>query len=61
MKFNPGLLEKYYNIQADGDSEVFLTEIAKRNNLVVKKGLPDIDRSARLVLKAWQKGLIKNK
>ena len=63
-KLHAPLTATAISLYENGEREVsvdVLTEIAKRNNFVVKKGLPDIDRSARLVLKDWQKGLIKKK
>ncbi len=59
MKQNPGLLESYYSLEKQEDPEVFLEELAKLKKLFKKKGLPDLDRTARQVLKDWQKGLIK--
>lgn len=58
MRQNPGKLEEFYGIEAEGDSEVLLEELGKRKNLKKKGGLVDIDRTAREVLKDWQKGKI---
>jgi len=59
MKENPGKLEKYYKIKAEGDSEILLDEIGKIYNFLLKGKLTDVDRAARFVLKAWQEGKIK--
>lgn len=60
MKEYPGLFESHYKIQADGDSEVLLEELGRKRNMLVKKGLVDMDRVARIVLKDWQSGKIRN-
>ncbi|MDP4039519.1 MAG: GTPase [Candidatus Pacearchaeota archaeon] len=59
MKQYPNLLEKYYEIPAEGDSELLLEELGKRWSFLKKKGLIDLDRTARKVLKEWQEGKIK--
>ena len=59
MKQNPGLLEKYYDINALGDVEVLLDELGKKKNLVKRGNIIDRDRVARLVLKEWQDGKIR--
>jgi len=61
MKENPGLLESHYFLEKQEDPEVFLEELARKKNLMKKKALPDIDRTARQVLKDWQNGLIRKK
>ena len=58
MKENPGLLESYYGISAYGDSDILLEEMGKRLRLLLKGGLVDIDRTARIVLRDWQSGKI---
>lgn len=59
MKDHPQLLEKYYEVDsADGDPEVLLENIGKRRGLLLKKGIVDTDRVARLILKDWQEGKI---
>ncbi len=60
MKEYPGLFEGHYKIQADGDSEVLLEELGRKRNMLVKKGIVDMDRVARIVLKDWQSGKIRN-
>ncbi len=56
---NPGLLEKYYKIEADGDAEILIEELGKRNHFLLKKNTIDTDRTARLILKDWQEGKIR--
>ncbi len=59
MKENPGLFEKFYDVDANGDSELLIEKIGRKKNLVKKKGEIDIDRVARIILRDWQEGKIK--
>jgi ribosome biogenesis GTPase A len=59
MKANPGLLEKFYGIDADGDSEKLIEELGKKYKFLAKGGKVDTDRAARMILKDWQFGKIK--
>ena len=56
---NPGLLERYYKIPANGDAEILIEELGKRNHFILKKSLTDTDRTARRILKDWQEGKIR--
>lgn len=55
----PNVFEKHYEIEANGDSEIILEELGKKRNFLLKGGLVDTDRTARLMLKDWQSGKIK--
>ncbi len=59
MAENPQLFEIYYRIDADGDSEIILEEIGRKNNYLKKGNEVNMDRAARHVLKDWQDGKIK--
>lgn len=59
MKDCPGVLEKFYKIDANGNSEVLLEEIGKQKNFYKQKAEINFDKSARQVLKDWQEGKIK--
>jgi hypothetical protein len=59
MKEFPGLLEKYYGINANGDSEILLEVLGGKKNFLLKKAEVDIDRTARIVLRDWQEGKIR--
>lgn len=59
MGEHPGLFESFYEIDADGDVEILLSELGKRRGFLIKGGLVDTDRTARLVLKDWQEGKIR--
>ncbi|MBS3089785.1 50S ribosome-binding GTPase [Candidatus Pacearchaeota archaeon] len=58
MQKNPGLLEKFYDTESEGDPEIFLEKLGRKRNILRKGGKIDIDRSARIVLKDWQEGKI---
>jgi len=51
-------IESFYGVDANGDSELLLEEVGKKNNLLKKGGVVDDDRAARLVLRDWQIGKI---
>ncbi len=59
MKQYPNVFEKFYGIEANGDSEVLINEIGKKRNFLKKMGLIDSDRTARAILKDWQEGKIR--
>ncbi len=58
MKLNPGKIEKYYDIQANGDVEILLDELGKKWKLLKKKAEIDTDKVARRVLRDWHEGKI---
>jgi len=53
------VLEKFYKIDAKGDSEVLLEELGKKRGFLKKGGEVNEDTTARLILKDWQSGKIK--
>jgi hypothetical protein len=55
----PGVLEKTYKINSNGDSEKLLEELGKRKGFLKKGGEVNEDTTARLILKDWQIGKIK--
>ena len=59
MKEHPGVFEKFYNINAEGDSEKLIEEFGRRNKFLLKGGKINIDRAARMILRDWQFGKIK--
>ena len=52
------VLEKYFNIIEEDDEE-FLEKIAIKFKKMSKGGIPNIESAARLILKAWKTGKIK--
>jgi len=59
MRMHPDKLEKFYKIEANGDTEILLEELGIRWNILKKKGQIDIDKVARRVLKDWHLGHLK--
>lgn len=55
----PQVLEKFYNVQANGDSEILIEELGRKKGFLKKGGLVDVDRTARQILRDWQVGEIK--
>jgi len=61
MKQHPNLFEKFYKIDAEGDSEKLIEELGRKKGIFQKKGEIDADRVARMILRDWQSGKIKAK
>lgn len=59
LKNNPGKFEKFYGIDAQGDSEILIDELGKRKRFFSKGGIVDSDRTARMIIKDWQDAKIK--
>jgi len=59
MKNNPDKLEKFYGIDAGGDSEWLINELGRRKKFILKGERVDKDRTARMIIKDWQDGKIK--
>ena len=55
----PGAFEEHYRIDSKGDSEILLETLGRQKHFLKQKGEVDTDKTARLVLKNWQEGLIK--
>ena len=55
----PLVLEKFYNIQANGDSEILIEELGRKKGFMKKGGLVDENRTAKFILRDWQTGEIK--
>lgn len=51
-------IESFYGVMSEGDSEIFLERLGKEKAFLKKGGVVDSDKTARLVLKDWQNGLI---
>jgi ribosome biogenesis GTPase A len=54
-----GILEKFYNINAKGDTEILIEKLGERKGFFKRKGEIDEDKVARFILKDWQEGKIK--
>lgn len=59
MKTFPGVIEKYYNIESNGDVEVLIEKLGRKKSILKKGSVIDEDKTARLILKEWQEGKIK--
>lgn len=59
MQTYPKVFDKHYNIDTGNDPEKLVEAIGRKNNLLSRGGIIDINRTARLILKDWQTGAIK--
>ncbi len=59
IKEHPDALEKQYKIDSKGDSEILIEKLGKRKGFMKRGGLVDEDKTARFILKDWQRGKIK--
>jgi ribosome biogenesis GTPase A len=59
MKQYSKQIENFYEIKANGDSEILIEELGKLKGFKKTKGVVDEDKTARLILKDWQTGKIK--
>jgi len=59
MQQHPGVFEKFYHIDANGDSQKLIEEFGKKKSLFLKRFVLDTDRAARMILRDWQKGYIR--
>ena len=57
MESNNIVLAKFYGIKAS-DGEEFLAELALKRKKLLKKGKPDLNASARILIVDFQKGKI---
>ena len=53
------ILEDFYGINSEGDSEIFIEKLGKKKSFFKKGGEVNTDKAARLILKDWQEGKIK--
>lgn len=61
MKEYPGVFERYYNIETNGDAEVLIEQLGRKRHFLKKAGAVDEERTARSILKDWQENKIKIK
>ncbi len=59
MREYPMLLEKFYNINAEGNPEILIEKLGRIKGFLNKGNKVDEDKTARLILKDWQRGKIK--
>lgn len=53
-----GIIEPQFGVEIPADLEESLEKIAKKRNLLIKGNKPDIERTAKMILKDWQTGKI---
>lgn len=61
IRKNSKLFSDYYDTPMNEDLEIFLESVGKRLGFIGKKGIPDINRASRRILKDWQDGKIQEK
>ncbi len=54
----PKMFEKYCDEKYEGDAFEFLEKVAKKRNVLIKGGGPDLPRMARQLLYDWQRGKV---
>lgn len=59
IKEYPNIIEEYYKIDANGDSEVLINELGKKLHFLKKGNEVDEVRTAKHILREWQEGKIK--
>ena len=59
MKDHPNVLEKFYKIKSNNNSEILIEKIGKKKGFIKKGGKVNEDTTSRYILKDWQEGKIK--
>lgn len=59
IKQYPEVFEKFYGIEAGGDSEVLIEKLGRKKHILKRKNLVDGDRVARMILRDFQEGRIR--
>lgn len=59
MRKYPGKIEAHFNVPAGEDKQKTIGEIALKKGMLMKGGLPDIERICRSILRDFQSGKIK--
>jgi ribosome biogenesis GTPase A len=56
MEKNPGIIEKRYGVKSSKNKDLVLEAIAKKKGALLKGGIPDTVRVAKMILQDLQKG-----
>ncbi len=56
MEHQPGMIERIYGVKVSKNMEKTLENIAKKKGVLLKGGIPDIDKVSRMILHDIQKG-----
>ena len=59
MKEYPGVIEKHYKIEANGDVEILIEKLGRKFHYLKKGNEIDEDRTAKHILREWQEGKIR--
>jgi ribosome biogenesis GTPase A len=59
MRLFPGKIESFYGVRKVKDKEKTIENIAKKRNLLMKGGNPDVKRASLMILRNWQEGKIR--
>jgi len=59
MQKYPGVLEKFYNFQVNGDSEILIEKLGRKKGFLAKGDIVDVDRTSRAILRDFQEGKIR--
>jgi len=59
LKIDANTLIELYEIPRFNNTNEFLASVARKRGKLIKTGIPDFDKAARLVLKDWNDGKIK--
>jgi hypothetical protein len=59
MKTDADAIEKFYDVEAEGDVEILMEKLGRKKNFLKKGGAIDEDRTFRLIIRDWQRGIIK--
>lgn len=59
MKKYPGVIEKHFGVGPGDDHDETIEKIALKMHLLLKGGLPDVQRAARMVIMEFQKGKLR--
>lgn len=55
----PGVFEKFYSINAEGDSEMLIEKLGRKKGFLKKGNEVNDDKTARNIIKDWQEGRIR--
>jgi hypothetical protein len=55
----PGVLENYYGVDSEGDSEVLIEKLGRKIAFLKKGNLVDETKTAKKIIRDWQEGKIK--
>lgn len=59
MQKFPGLLEKYYELEVEGNPDELIEQLGHKKGFLKKGGTVNEDQTAREILRAWQLGEIR--